>query len=349
MIHEGRGNLLDAHVEAVVNTVNTQGAMGKGIALQFKKAFPENFSEYEKACVRGEVVIGRVLVHRTLLAEPRYVINFPTKKHWQHPSKIEYIRDGLVDLVAQVCERDIRSIAIPPLGCGLGGLKWSEVRPLIEGAFRDLPAVEVWLYPPGASPSPEAMPDRTERPKMTRGRAAIVGIMDQYLRAEYEDSLSVLEIQKLAYFLQVAGEPLRLKYQRHYYGPYADNLRQVLNRIEGHYTRGYGEGRAGPLGQIRLLPDAGRLATDFLADAVETRERLHRVAQLIEGFETPLGMELLATAHWVMNEDLKARADADTTVAGVKKWNTRKAKVMGPPQLRAAWERLRQTPWAFLG
>ncbi|MBI5513282.1 MAG: macro domain-containing protein [Deltaproteobacteria bacterium] len=349
MIHEGSGNLLDAKVEAVVNTVNTQGAMGKGIALQFKKAFPENFAEYELACERGEVVIGRVLVFTTVLPTPRYVINFPTKEHWKHPSKIEYIRDGLVDLVAQVRQRGIRSIAIPPLGCGLGGLPWSEVRPLIEGAFQDLAAVEVLLFPPGVSPMPEAMPNRTQRPSMTPGRAAILGLMDQYLRAEYEDGLSLLEVQKLAYFLQVAGEPLRLKFHRHHYGPYADNLRQVLSRLEGHYTIGYGEGRAGPFGQLRLLPDAGRLATEFLAAAVATRERLSRVAHLIEGFETPLGMELLATAHWIMAEDLTSRTDPDATITRVKDWNTRKARVMSPPQLRAAWERLQKTTWVFSG
>lgn len=347
MITYGTGNLLTAHVDAVVNTVNTEGAMGKGIALQFKKAYPANFADYERACERGEVTIGKVLVHRTLLSEPRYVINFPTKKHWRQPSRLQYVRDGLVDLVAQVRALDIKSIAIPPLGCGLGGLDWGDVRPLIENAFRDVVDVQVVLFAPNSAPRPEAMPDRTTRPKMTPGRAAVVGLINQYLRAEYEESVSLLEIQKLAYFLQLAGEPLKLEYRAHLYGPYADKLRQVLNRIEGHFTTGYGDGKVGPTDEIKLLPEAAEEATAFLAHTAQTRERMERVAQLIEGFETPLGMELLATTHWVMANEPGARANLSATVAGVQHWNTRKARVMGAPQIRAAWERLRATPWAF--
>lgn len=347
MIVEGKGNLLDAHVEAVVNTVNTEGVMGKGIALQFKRAFPENFALYERACKHGEVAIGKVFVYKTVLPEPRYVINFPTKKLWRQPSKLQYIRDGLVDLVAQIRTLDMKSIAIPPLGCGLGGLDWADVRPLIEGAFGDLPSVRVVLFAPSSAPRPEAMPDRTARPKMTAGRAAVVGLINQYLRAEYEESVSLLEVQKLAYFLQVAGEPLKLEYQAHLYGPYADKLRQVLNRMEGHFTVGYGDGKVGPTDEIKLLPDAAREATAFLANSDETRARMDRVGQLIEGFETSLGMELLATTHWVMVNEPGATDDLDCTVAAIKRWNTRKARVMGAPQIRAAWDRLRAMPWVL--
>lgn len=347
MIIEGKGNLLDAQVEAVVNTVNTEGAMGKGIALQFKKAFPENFAVYERACERGEVVIGKMFVYKTVLPAPRYVINFPTKQHWRNPSKLQYIRDGLVDLVAQVRALDIKSIAIPPLGCGLGGLDWADVRPLIVNAFRDMAEVRVVLFAPSSAPRPDAMPDRTARPNMTPGRAAIVGLINQYLRAEYEESISLLEIQKLAYLLQVAGEPLKLQYKAHIYGPYADKLRQVLNRIEGHFTIGYGDGKVGPTDAIKLLPQAASEATTFLAGAGETRARMEQVAQLIEGFETPLGMELLATTHWVMLHTSGAMDDLEPAVAAIRRWNTRKAKLMGAPQIRAAWERLRATPWAF--
>jgi O-acetyl-ADP-ribose deacetylase (regulator of RNase III) len=148
MITLGKGDLLDARTEALVNTVNTQGTMGKGIALQFKKSFPESFTLYARACKRGEVEVGKMLVYQTARDAPRYVIHFPTKKHWRDPSELSYVRDGLVDLVAQVRAFKIRSIAIPALGCGLGGLPWDDVRPLIEVAFQALDDVDVLLFAP---------------------------------------------------------------------------------------------------------------------------------------------------------------------------------------------------------
>jgi O-acetyl-ADP-ribose deacetylase (regulator of RNase III) len=149
MIEAGSGNLLDARVEALVNTVNTIGVMGKGIALQFKRRFPENFRDYAAACSRGEVVIGRMLVtemHGAL--GPRYLINFPTKKHWHDRSQLEYVRSGLTALVREIRARDIRSIAVPPLGCGNGGLAWADVRPILEHSMTELPEVRFVVFGP---------------------------------------------------------------------------------------------------------------------------------------------------------------------------------------------------------
>jgi O-acetyl-ADP-ribose deacetylase (regulator of RNase III) len=142
------GNLLAAEADALVNPVNTVGVMGRGLALAFKKAFPDNYVLYERACQAGEIQVGRVHVHGRI-APPHYIINFPTKQHWRQPSKLEYIRDGLADLVLKVRALNIRSIAVPALGCGLGGLEWSVVRPLIEEAFAAVPDVTVLLFEPG--------------------------------------------------------------------------------------------------------------------------------------------------------------------------------------------------------
>ncbi len=133
-IETGKGNLLTADVEALVNPVNTKGVMGKGLALQFKKAFPENFAEYERACRAGEVTTGRVHVVPRL-ASPRYIINFPTKNHWRQPSKLDYVREGMKDLLEHIQRLGIRSVAMPPLGCGNGGLDWRVVRPVIIDAL----------------------------------------------------------------------------------------------------------------------------------------------------------------------------------------------------------------------
>lgn len=154
MIHLTRGNLLTADVEALVNAVNTVGVMGKGIALQFKQAFPENFRTYESACRNGEFRVGQVLtVPLDRSGNPRYIINFPTKSHWRNKSELEYIDSGLEALVAEIERLGIRSIAIPPLGCGLGGLSWPDVHSRIDRAVSQLESVDIFLYEP-AEPAP---------------------------------------------------------------------------------------------------------------------------------------------------------------------------------------------------
>jgi hypothetical protein len=171
------------------------------------------------------------------------------------------------------------------------------------------------------------MPIKTSQPPMTRSRALFIKLIELYSRPGYR--LSLLEIQKLAYFLQIAGEPLRLKYTKHLYGPYADNLNHVLQRMEGHFIRGYGDRSKDS--QIYLLAGAVQQAEQFLADDAEATQRLQQVSQLIEGFETPYGMELLATVHWVANEN--KTLDNNVIQQGVTGWNTRKAKLMQPKHI----------------
>lgn len=342
-IERGKGNLLAAEVDALVNTVNAEGVMGKGLALQFKKAFPENFAEYERACKVGEVVPGHMhIVHR--LVSPRYIINFPTKKYWRNPSKLEYIRDGVRDLVDNVRKLGIKSIAIPPLGCGNGGLSWAEVKPLIVRAFDKANDVRVVLYEPSDAPTPDKIIDRRKRPDMTEARAAVLELMGRYKETDYDYRLSLVEVQKLAYFLQLAGQDLRLDYRAHHYGPYADNLRKALRNIEGHYTRGIGDGKNSPETPIELLPGAIEQARAFLAGNQETLERLDRVARLIDGFETPFGMELLGTVHWVMRHGANAD-DVDDVIAKVHAWSERKRSQMKDGHVRAAWMRLKDQGW----
>ena len=195
------------------------------------------------------------------LINPRYIINFPTKRHWRGKSRIADIRSGLKALIDDVRRLNISSIAVPPLGCGLGGLDWGEVRPLIEKAFSELPDARVLLYEPSGTPNAKSMPVGTARPHMTPARALFVKLMDAYAALEY--SRTLLEVQKLAYFLQEAGEPLRLKYEAGHYGPYAANLNKVLEVMEGHFIRGYGDSQK-PDAEIELLPGAVEEATTFL-------------------------------------------------------------------------------------
>ena len=154
MIEFKQGNLLEEKAEALVNAVNCVGVMGKGIALQFKQAFPDNFQRYKKACDAKEVQPGHVLTVSTdSLLNPRYIINFPTERHWKGKSKIEDVHAGLKALIAEVQQLGIRSIAIPPLGCGNGGLDWVKVKPLIETAFAQLPDVQAIVFEPAGTPA----------------------------------------------------------------------------------------------------------------------------------------------------------------------------------------------------
>ena len=347
MIELSNGNLLAAPAEALVNTVNTAGVMGRGIALQFKQAYPAMFRAYEAACRSGEVVIGKMhLFDRGGLAgAPRWILNFPTKRHWRAASRIEDVQAGLDDLVATVQRLGIQSIAIPPLGCGNGGLDWRDVRPRIEAAFATLPDVRVLLYPPAQAPEAEAMPNRTERPKMTMGRAALILLMDRYLKGLLDPFVSLLEIHKLMYFLQEAGQPLQLNYEAKPFGPYAPNLRQVLIRLETHYTQGYGDGKDKPSTPIHLLPGAVEQAADFLRHDPDALTRMDRVASLIEGFEDPFGLELLSTVHWVTRQNPDARENSEIAVSAVQQWSPRKKQHLKREHLLRAWHRLKEQGW----
>ncbi|MDB5972085.1 MAG: Appr-p processing domain protein [Hydrocarboniphaga sp.] len=344
MIKLTQGDLLKQDdVDAIVNTVNRVGVMGKGIALQFKNKWPANFAQYVAACKAGEVRPGRMFVHDSGgLVKPNYIINFPTKDHWRGASKIEFIRDGLVDLVAQVQRLGIHSIAIPPLGCGNGGLDWADVRPLIETAFAPLTGVEVRLFEPGGAPPPKTMEVRTKPPRMTSGRAAIVKVLDTYRALNY--GLSKIEVQKLAYFLQEAGEPLKLPFVKHHYGPYSDTLRHALNTMEGHFIRGLGDGVVEA--EIEPTENALAEAEAFIArqEHAELAKHVARVASLIDGFQSSYGMELLASVHWVATHEPGTRSVQDA-VASIHAWNARKKALMKPEHIASAWNRLDAEGW----
>jgi O-acetyl-ADP-ribose deacetylase (regulator of RNase III) len=343
MIKLQQGDILHADAEAIVNTVNCVGIMGRGIALQFRKAFPENYKAYKAACNRGELQPGKMFVFDlNRFQHPRFIINFPTKRHWRGKSRIEDIKVGLKALIEEVRRLKIQSIAIPPLGCGLGGLDWDEVRPLIEQAFHELPEARVLIYEPTGAPSAEEMAKERKAPKMTIARATLLGLMRRYLAAVMDPSVTLLEIHKLMYFMQESGETLKLKYNKGLYGPYAENLRHVLSAIEGHFISGYGDAEDNPGKQIELKIEAAERAEAFLKDHPEAQARFDRVANLIDGFETPFGMELLATVHWIARRE-KAASVSDA-VAKVYKWNDRK-QMFKEQHIQLAWELLDRKGW----
>ncbi len=343
MIELTQGDILQSDTEALVNTVNCVGVMGRGIALQFRKAFPDNFKVYETACEHKAVRPGSMFVFETgRLTGPRYIINFPTKRHWKGKSRMEDIDNGLTALINEIRRRRIQSVAVPPLGCGLGGLNWNDVRPRIIQAFTNLPDVRVVVFEPAGAPEPAEMVKERKVPNMTPGRAVLIELMSRYLAAVMDPFVTLLEIHKLMYFMQEAGENLHLKYEKGLYGPYAKNLRPVLNVIEGHFINGYGDAEDDPERPIELLAGTAQVASEFIESHPETRARFDRVARLIHGFETPFGMELLATVHWVCTRE-NAKS-ATETVARTHGWNDRK-KAFDAKQIKVAREVLTTQGW----
>ena len=314
-----KGNLLDAKVDALVNTVNTVGVMGKGIALMFKEAFPANLRSYEEACEAKEVRIGRMFVTENRTFEgPRWIINFPTKKHWRQPSKLEWIVEGLKDLRRVIQDNGIRSIALPPLGSGNGGLDWSDVRPEIERVLGDLGDVEIQVYEPTAKYQNVAK--RTGVEKLTPARVLIAEMIRRYWVLGIE--CTYLEVQKLGWFLERTiqelgfADPLKLQFKADKYGPYSDRLRHLLDALDGTYL--HCDKRlsdAGPADTIWFDEERRKYVDLFLQQ--ESSRPLNRVLDLtakrIDGFESPLGMELLATVDWLLQ-----REHAEPTLAGVK-------------------------------
>lgn len=343
MIEYTSGDILNSRAEALVNTVNCVGIMGRGIALQFKKAFPDNFTAYASACKEGKIQPGRMFVFDTgRLVPPRFVINFPTKRHWRGKSRIEDIELGLRHLVEIIRAKNIRSVAVPPLGSGLGGLDWKDVRSRIDAVLSVLPDVHVFVYEPTGGPGHEAMVRIRDVPKMTAGRAALVALMHRYLAGLLDPFVSLLEVHKLMYFMQEAGEPLRLKYVRGTYGPYAENLRHVLHAIEGHFSAGYADGGDAPDKPLSLVPGAVQDAERFLEGHRSTRDRLTRVSELVSGFESPDGLELLATVHWVAKHESILRPDE--LVARIHAWSTRKRRFTAR-QIGIAYKVLKNRNW----
>jgi O-acetyl-ADP-ribose deacetylase (regulator of RNase III) len=348
MIEYVDGDLLQADADALVNTVNTVGVMGKGVALQFKQAAPSNYKAYRAACKRGEVVLGKMFVFDAgQLTRPRYIVNFPTKAHWKARSRLADVEAGLADLRRVVQDLGISSIAVPPLGCGNGGLDWRDVKPLIAEALGDVDGVRVLVYEPMGSPRADQMKVSTAKPRMTRGRAVLIELLDRYLGLAALGA-SQIEVQKLMYFVQRAGEPLKLHFQPGRYGPYAEALNHVLEDMEGHYVRGYGD-RSRPVPEaepITLMSGAATEAKSWLGDHPESAGRVDRVLELTEGFQSSYEMELLATVDWVTHsEDGEACYDPHVAFERVQRWNDRKRKLFTERHVGVAWSRLREQGW----
>ncbi len=327
------GNILDIHADAIVNTVNTVGVMGKGIALAFKKAFPDNYREYRRNCESGYVRVGSMFVTETNLFTPKYIVNFPTKEHWRNPSRYDFIEKGLDSLHDVIVEKQMMSIAIPPLGCGNGGLQWRRVREMIQERLGDLKEVRIIIVEPGfvQRESKEASQELTPQ------RAMFIKALHDYQVMDYV--LNLLVAQKIAYFLQAFGEELNLRFEKGHYGPYAHNLTHLLNHLNGYYLDF-------PVRSIKPDDEVVIRHFDQISIYIEAnlsqdqKARLKRLASLIEGFESPYGLELLATVDFVRRQ--MHTDDLKTLISEIHNWTDRKKSIMKPKHIEIAWQRLHE-------
>lgn len=348
MITETSGNILDSQAQAIVNTVNCVGVMGKGLALQFKRAYPDNFRAYAAACRAGQVNIGNMFIQRTSsLDGPEFIVNFPTKEHWRNDSDIEFIRQGLADLRRVIFAHGITSIAIPPLGVGNGRLNWDIVRTTIIESLADIPELHVELY----APSDTKFPIHGSNIRMTWGRELITRITIGYLEQRTQsdpwmksDSITELEIQKIIYFADLLEPGLALKYTKGIFGPYSDTLRAILVDMEGSYLEGMGDATSAVLSLEPIV--VTHKAFDALARSAEPArgnipEVTNQVLATVENFESPFNMELLASVDWVARHNqLSSPAAIHQEIMA---WTPRKASLFSPAEVTLAYNHLVQS------
>lgn len=333
------GNLFESDTDAIVNTVNCVGVMGKGVALEFKRRWPENYKQYRKLCDAKALRPGNIYIfdQGNLLAEekPRYLINFPTKDHWRAKSKIEYIEDGLETLREELLKGSIRSISMPPLGCGNGGLEWSEVKSLIVERLNGLETRVVVYEPFMERDAPEHT--KSDTTPLTFQRASLLKVLGD-IEIYFEGGFDRLSLQKITYFLQEFGIPFGLKFSKNKFGPYSERLKDAFRMFERQeLMAGFSEDM-----QISHVTKFGyALSDEFLSkeDRMDEVSKITRqISELIEGFESPYGLELLSSVHYLCKYEKLNREDE--IISALHSWSTAKSKKFSEHAVRQAHNRL---------
>ncbi|TDX11711.1 O-acetyl-ADP-ribose deacetylase (regulator of RNase III) [Flavobacterium sp. S87F.05.LMB.W.Kidney.N] len=317
-----KGNLLDSDAQALVNTVNTVGVMGKGIALQFKNQFPNNYKIYAKACKNNEFHIGELLVteEESLLGGKKIIINFPTKTDWRKPSEYSYIEKGMIELVNVIKDRNIKSIAIPPLGAGNGGLDWDKVSRLMKYYLKDVDS-EITIFQPN-----DAIEEvlKKERVKLTPARAMLLSVLFELVRNG--EFVSEFAAEKIAYFLQKFGakDNFKLEFSANFYGPYSGKVKHVLYYLNGSYITGYSSKDKKPFEEIALRANTENEIIDFLnlPENKKYKEIAENTKSFLNGFYSSFGLELLSTIDFII-ENKKTKSE-ETIIQHLEQWSERK-------------------------
>lgn len=334
-----QGDLFEQDVDAIVNTVNCVGIMGKGVALEFKRRWPDNYLAYKRVCAENELSPGKLFIHQTrdlFSNDPlRYIINFPTKSHWRSKSKIEYIDLGLDALLRELDLLDIRSIAMPPLGCGNGGLSWSAVKSLIESKLQNHKANIIVLEPKDKL---ESLEQDVEPISMTLQRAALFKTLGE-LEDVFLGGFDRLSIQKIVYFLQEFGVKYGLEFNRSFFGPYFYGLKRAcatfdrLGLISGFSSEE----------RTSHVSAGGHASADEFLEQTGQREYVEklvrRLSQLIDGYESPYGLELLASVHHFAKH---RKVEEGQIVEELNNWTEESRNKFSSIAISAAYGRLKE-------
>jgi O-acetyl-ADP-ribose deacetylase (regulator of RNase III) len=328
MIKFKTGNILDSDAEALINTVNTVGVMGKGIALQFKKAYPNNYKAYNQACKNNEVEIGKLFVTKdgNVSSGEKIIINFPTKKDWRKPSEYDFIKKGLDDLLKVIVSYDIKSIAIPPLGAGNGGLEWETVKKTIAQYLEGLD-IEVIVYEPTTQIKEKL---KQERVKLTDARALLLFVLYDLVRnGEY---VSEFSSEKIAYFLQRFGarKYFKLTYQPNFYGPYSGKVRFLLNTLNGSYIMGYSDMNKKPFEPLTLVADGYEDVIKYIEQKPELKLIASKAIDFLNGFYSDFALELLSSIDFISQRE--NTLDREFVASKLETWSDRKRSMFSNPK-----------------
>lgn len=331
MIRYVKGNILDSPAEALVNTVNTVGIMGKGIALQFKKAFPSNYKAYKLACDQDKLEIGKMFVTRdaNLQVGEKWIINFPTKTTWRKPSEYHYIEKGLDDLIKVIERKGIKSIAIPPLGAGNGGLKWQNVKDLLIKKLSDL-QIDIFIYEPNSQIREKL---KKERVKLTPARALLLYMLYDLVRNG--EQVSEFSSEKICYFLQRFGAKkyFNLEYTPQFYGPYSGKVRYILNVLNGSYILGYSGMDKKPFAPLILIGSGYETVKDYIDNQPELLSIAQKTSTFLTGFYSDFGLELLSSVDYLSQKN--NTFNPEMLNQQLNDWNPRKRSLFSNPKYLA--------------
>lgn len=351
------GDMFESEAQTLVNTVNCVGVMGKGVAAEFKRRFPRMFKDYAERCKRREVQLTKPYLYKELF--DKWVLNFPTKDHWRSVSRLEDINRGLEYLKAHYKEWGIKSLAVPPLGCGMGQLDWDVVGPTLYRHFREF-EIPVEMYAPFGTPESklkadflarhipdlEAFPGISSDSKITPGMVALVGVLNRISRERFHWPIGRVAFQKIAYFATVSGIPTELEFQRASFGPFAPRLKKMVGRLmNNNLVQEYSFGR-----MMRIVPgptyaDARELTKPFL---IKWREEIERVADLFLRLPTTRDIELAATVHFVateLNSERHGEVNEGAVLEKVKEWKAKRVGSFSDSEISKAIRNLNLLGW----
>lgn len=313
MIRSTTGDILKSESQAIVNTVNCEGFMGKGIAYQFKLAFPKNFESYVTACKKGFLTPGKL---HTFLESNKIIINFPTKNKWREKSKYQFIEDGLIELKRTINDLKIKSISIPPLGCGNGGLDWKKVRETIIAELNDLDQVDILLYEPSQNYSSQP----TIEPSLSLSHYLIMQLKEELSK------FSRFRLQKSAFMVDFFREENYFKFNAHHYGPYSHSL-DIISKQISEFQKFHSVETC----SAKLMVAKKLQSKNFYQAIDDTSPFIEKSAKFINSFRNDKSLELATSILYVIHTT--KRTNTEQIINLIQSWSERKKALFSEQEI----------------